>query len=74
MLGLMFILFYLCGLRSFGVPYLSPIAPLSPGDLKDTFIRAPWWAMLTRPRFTGEKEPVRMDTNQGPTKPSNEKE
>lgn len=70
MLGLMFILFYLCGLRSFGVPYLSPIAPLSPGDLKDTFIRAPWWAMLTRPRLTGAKEPARMDTNQGPTKPS----
>lgn len=73
MLGLMFILFYLCGLRSFGVPYLSPIAPLTPGDLKDTFIRAPWWAMLTRPRFTGAKDPSRMDTNQGPTKPSEDK-
>jgi len=74
MLGLMFMLFYLCGLRSFGVPYLSPLAPLSPGDLKDTFIRAPWWAMLTRPRFIGAKEPVRTDTNQGPTKPSKGKE
>lgn len=74
MMGLMFILFYLCGLRSFGVPYLSPIAPLSPRDLKDTFIRAPWWAMLTRPRFTGANDPARMDTNQGPTKPSKGKE
>ncbi len=74
MLSLMLILYYLCGLRSFGVPYLSPIAPLSPGDLKDTFIRAPWWAMLTRPRFTGAKEPSRMDTNQGPTKPDKGKE
>ncbi len=74
MLSLMLILFYLCGLRSFGVPYLSPIAPLIPGDLKDTFFRAPWWAMLTRPRFTGAKEPSRMDTNQGPTKPSKGKE
>lgn len=74
MMGLMFILFYLCGLRSFGVPYLSPIAPLSLGDMKDTFIRVPWWAMLTRPRLTGAKEPARMDTDQGPTKPSKGKE
>ncbi|MDR3601792.1 MAG: spore germination protein [Desulfosporosinus sp.] len=74
MMGLMFILFYLCGVRSFGVPYLSPIAPLIPRDLKDTFIRVPWWAMLTRPTFTGTKELVRMDTNQGSTKPNKGKE
>ena len=74
MMGLMFILFYLCGLRSFGVPYLSPIAPLSLGDLKDSLVRAPWWGMLTRPHFTGAKEPTRMDTEQGPTKPSKGKE
>ncbi len=69
MLGLMFILFHLCGLRSFGVPYLSPFAPLSPSDLKDTFIRVPWWAMITRPRLFGAKEPVRQETDNGPVKP-----
>ncbi|MFT9495395.1 spore germination protein [Anaerosolibacter sp.] len=37
-------------LRSFGVPYMSPFAPLSGTDLKDTFIRVPMWMMLTRPR------------------------
>lgn len=74
MMGLMFILFYLCSLRSFGVPYLTPIAPLSLGDLKDTFIRAPWWAMRTRPRLIGVKESTRMDTNQGPEHPSKGKE
>ncbi|MDR3540654.1 MAG: spore germination protein [Desulfosporosinus sp.] len=74
MMGLMFILFYLCSLRSFGVPYLTPIAPVSLSDLKDTFIRAPWWAMRTRPRLIGVKEPVRMDTNQGPVRPSKGKE
>lgn len=70
MLGLMFILFYLCSLRSFGIPYLSPIAPLSYKDLKDTFIRVPIWAMLTRPTFIGEEEPLREDASQGPTKSS----
>jgi len=69
MLGLMTILVHLCSLRSFGVPYLSPFAPLSPKDLKDTFIRVPWWAMITRPRFFGSKEPIREGNAQGPTKP-----
>jgi len=71
-LGLMAILYHLCSLRSFGLPYLSPIAPLSPRDLKDTFVRVPWWAMFTRPRLTGFKEPVRQGSKQGPTKPDRE--
>ncbi|WP_407308988.1 spore germination protein [Desulfosporosinus sp. SB140] len=69
MLGLMAILIHLCDLRSFGVPYLSPISPLSPSDLKDTFVRAPWWAMSTRPRLIGSKEHVRQGSEQGPAKP-----
>ena len=69
MFGLMFILFHLTRLRSFGVPYLSPFAPLSLRDLKDTFIRVPWWAMITRPRLNGMKEPNRQPPNQGPSKP-----
>ncbi|WP_287896215.1 spore germination protein [Dehalobacter sp.] len=57
--GLMILLTHLCSLRSFGVPYLSPIAPLTLRDLKDTLIRAPWWAMSTRPRFFGGKKSLR---------------
>jgi spore germination protein KA len=41
---------YLCTKRSFGVPYLSPFAPLNTQDLKDTFIIVPVWAMFTRPK------------------------
>ncbi|EQB21500.1 Spore germination protein GerKA [Dehalobacter sp. UNSWDHB] len=67
--GLMVILFHLCSLRSFGIPYLSPIAPLSLGDLKDTMVRAPWWAMLRRPWMSVSNEPVRQDPDQGPQKP-----
>lgn len=66
--GLMVILTHLCSLRSFGVPYLSPIAPLSAGDLKDTLVRAPWWAMLRRPRLLGSNE-LRQYPDQGPQKP-----
>jgi spore germination protein KA len=37
-------------IRSFGVPYMAPLAPLTGMDLKDTFVRIPLWMMLTRPR------------------------
>lgn len=47
--GIMFILAYLCSLRSFGVPYLSPMSPARKEGWKDVFIRAPRWAMDTRP-------------------------
>ncbi|HHV64121.1 MAG TPA: spore germination protein [Peptococcaceae bacterium] len=54
LLGIFFFLIalviHLCTLRSFGIPYLAPLAPLSLSDIKDTFVRFPLWTMLTRPR------------------------
>jgi len=29
---------------------MSPIAPVVGSELKDTVVRAPWWAMKQRPR------------------------
>jgi len=49
MLGFVGFVTHQVSLRSFGVPYMSPLAPLNGADLKDTLIRAPWWAMTTRP-------------------------
>jgi len=40
---------HLCSLESFGVPYLSPIAPFSAPGMLDVFVRAPWRLMRTRP-------------------------
>jgi spore germination protein KA len=48
-IGLMFGLAYLVSLRSFGVPYFSPVSPAHKESWKDVFIRAPRWAMKTRP-------------------------
>ena len=45
----LWILIQLNSLRSFGVPYLVPFAPLSVSGLKDTLIRFPLWAMWNRP-------------------------
>jgi len=71
-LGFVFALTHLASLRSFGVPYLSPVAPLTTGDLKDTFIRAPWWAMTGRPRVTGWKNPRRAGAVSPPEPPRDE--
>jgi len=71
-LGFVLVLAHMASLRSFGAPYLSPAAPLSPGDLKDTFIRAPWWVMTGRPRVTGWKNTRRAGVVSSPSPPRNE--
>ncbi|AET66380.1 spore germination protein, GerA family [Desulfosporosinus orientis DSM 765] len=68
-LGLMVILTYLCGLRSFGIPYLLPLAPLSLRDLKDSMVRMPLWAMQKRPQLFSAGNLDRQDPDQGPQKP-----
>lgn len=42
-----FILIHMVRLESFGVPYLSPIAPFEPKQIKDVLVRAPWWKLRT---------------------------
>ncbi len=51
---LLLILVHLSGLRSFGVPYLSPISPFALSDWKDLFFRIPMALMKTRPIQTGK--------------------
>lgn len=58
-LGGISLVFHLCSLRSFGIPFLAPFAPMVPVDLKDTLIRIPRWAMRTRPRLLNQKNIVR---------------
>lgn len=68
MSGLFFILFHMLSLRSFGVPYLAPMAPLVPSNLKDTIVRVPWWMMLTRPRLFARTNNVRQKVKKGTRK------
>lgn len=65
-LGIMGILIHLVNLRSFGVPYLSPVAPLNLRELKDVFIRAPKWKMNQRPNLTAENNKTRIPDGQKP--------
>ncbi len=68
-MGLLLLLLHLCRLRSFGVPYLSPIAPFSWRDQKDALVRLPQWMMFLRPRLIGYRNPQRQGTEQMPKPP-----
>lgn len=65
-LGIISLVVHLSGLRSFGVPYLSPLAPLRAKDLKDVLIRAPMWMSNTRPHLTKDETEYRQSPNQKP--------
>lgn len=49
MIGLILIANHLLSLKSFGVPYLSPLIPEDFQGLKDLLIRGPLWLMRRRP-------------------------
>lgn len=66
-IGGIIIVTHLCKLRSFGVPYFSPIAPLKWRELKDIFVRYPWWAMDKRPTQTIEEDLNRQVDNLKPS-------
>ncbi|MEW5785787.1 MAG: spore germination protein [Bacillota bacterium] len=57
---------HLCSLRSFGIPYMSPLAPFIWGDMKDALTRAFWWRMRRRPKLIGGQEPQRAAPDQLP--------
>jgi len=66
MLGLIFIVVHLATLRSFGVPYMSPLGPTVQSDMKDVLVRSPTWMWNTRPRLTGDANARRQSPGQKP--------
>jgi spore germination protein KA len=57
-LGLIVLVAHMNSLRTFGVPYLSPIVPLSSRGQKDAVLRLPLWAL-------GTAEPAPATAQQG---------
>jgi spore germination protein KA len=55
LVGLSCLLIHIINLRSFGVPEIRLTGELRGQDMKDTFIRAPWWQMIRRPGFADDK-------------------
>jgi spore germination protein KA len=69
MLGLMFMAIHLCSLRSFGIPYMMPLAPFNIHNQQDAFVRFPVWAMKNRPMFISKGNMKRTGDNQKPGPP-----
>lgn len=60
MLGLIILLIHLVRLKSFGVPYLSPIVEVRGEDQKDVFIRAPLQFFKKRPGYINTQDKIRQ--------------
>lgn len=69
MLGLMFMSIHLCSLRSFGIPYMMPLAPFNLRNQQDAFVRFPIWAMKNRPMFISKGNMQRTGEHQKPGPP-----
>lgn len=67
--GIALIAIHMCTLRSFGIPYLSPLAPTITADLADVVYRAPWWAAFSRPRLITRQNRKRQGEGLKPTPP-----
>ncbi|WP_051663577.1 spore germination protein [Alicyclobacillus macrosporangiidus] len=69
-IGLIAILIHLSMLRSFGVPYFEPLAPMQGWHLRDVLIRAPRWALWKRPQTATDGNRVRLKPGQKPSPPN----
>ncbi|PJW13524.1 spore germination protein [Geobacillus sp. Manikaran-105] len=70
MMGILAMMIHLCSLRSFGVPYMSPLAPFIPTNMGDTLFRVPTWMFRERPRLINQKNIVRQSGDQKPEPPA----
>lgn len=68
-LGLLVLLIHLVKLRSFGVPYFSPIMPFHPDALRISVLRFPKWASKKRPVETAKRNRKRMKDRLRPKPP-----
>ncbi|MDD9313598.1 spore germination protein [Cytobacillus firmus] len=66
---LVFIVAHLSSLRSFGIPYLSPVAPFIIEQQKDVFFRFPIWSMRKRPAYLKTQNPEKFPKTGSPSPP-----
>ncbi len=62
----MFLLTHLVSLRSFGIPYMAPLAPLNLRELKDVFLRLPKWVADQRPSILKPLDKIRQKSGLKP--------
>jgi len=59
-IGLILMALRMASLSSFGLPYLSPLAPFNLSYMGDIVVRRPWFASRKRPYMEGMKDEVRQ--------------
>lgn len=57
--GIVILVMRLISLRSFGVPYMEPLAPVISNEIPNVFFRRPLWTKLRRSWFVTGKESLR---------------
>jgi len=65
-IGFIALTIHLVNLRSFGVPYFSPVAPQIPNHLKDVLVRPPRWSLTYRPALIAGDNKRRIPKGQKP--------
>lgn len=70
LVGTALILAHLTSLRSFGVPYLFPVAPLDLEGLTNVVSRSPHWAPTRRPRLLAPHWRLRVRPGHRPRPPA----
>ncbi|RDE23523.1 spore germination protein [Parageobacillus thermoglucosidasius] len=73
-IGILMMTLHLCSLRSFGVPYMSPLAPFIPSNMGDTLFRLPTWVFKERPRLISQKNIARQGKHQRPQPPASNRQ
>ncbi|MET1014454.1 MAG: spore germination protein [Paenisporosarcina sp.] len=68
-LAFIMLIVHLCSLRSFGVPYMSPLAPFIKEEAGDAIFRRPLWAYKNRPQLISGENKISQGENQKPQPP-----
>lgn len=68
-LGMVWLLFGVISLRSFGIPLFYPVAPGELYGLKDIFVRSPAWRLRQRPSLLAPANQTRMSESTMEPKP-----
>ncbi|WP_307719804.1 spore germination protein [Paenibacillus kobensis] len=68
-IGINVILLHLSSLRSFGVPYMSPVGPFNFSDQKDVILRVSQRSMKSRPSMFGKLNPFRQRHSRSTKRP-----
>lgn len=58
-IGMGFLLLHLLKIKSFGIPFMTSLTTFNMQSLKDTSVRTPRWFMKYRPKYIGDKNPIR---------------